>query len=199
MTEPLLAGEMTAAPQPPDVTGGYALLTDGRPVRISPAGPQDAVAVRELHAAMSPDNLYRRFFSLSPMNAEREARRVCRPPEPGHVALIAWLGNTAVGVASYEVTAPARSAEVAFAVADTMHHHGVATLLLDHLVSIARQHQLLALTAQTLTENWEMLAVFAAAGLPVHRHCRDGIVELTIQLPALTSSKQHVRPHAASP
>src|SRR3984957_2090402 len=187
MTEPLLADEMTAASQSVDMTGGYALLTDGRTVRIGLAGLEDADAVHQLHAAMSPDNLYRRFFSLSPMNAEREAQRVCRPSESGHVALIAWLGSTAVGVASYEVSAPARTAEIAFAVADTMHHHGVATLLLDHLVSIARQHQLVALTAQTLTENSEMLGVFAATGLPVRRHCRDGVVELTIPLPASTA------------
>jgi acyl-CoA synthetase (NDP forming)/RimJ/RimL family protein N-acetyltransferase len=162
---------------------GYALLTDGSTVRIRRAEPQDADAVRELHAAMSPDNAYLRFFSLSPVNAEREAERICREPEPGHVALIAWRDDTPIGVASYELAGDSR-AEVAFAVADEMHGRGVATLLLDHLVSIARQHHVRSFTAEVLPGNSAMLRVFADAGLPVRRHLDDGVVELDIPLPA---------------
>src|SRR5579871_6454711 len=96
--------------------GSYALLTDGGTVRIRPATPQDAEAVREMHAAMSADNIYLRFFSLSPMNAEREAQRICRDPAPDHLALLAWSGDTLVGVASYEVINRPDQAEVAFSV-----------------------------------------------------------------------------------
>ncbi len=60
----------------------YALLIDGSTVEIRPAAPQDEDAVRQMHAALSPENTYLRFFSLSPLNAEREARRVCREPGP---------------------------------------------------------------------------------------------------------------------
>jgi hypothetical protein len=48
----------------------YALLTDGSTVEIRPAGPADAEAVRAMHAGMSSENLYLRFFSMSPHNAE---------------------------------------------------------------------------------------------------------------------------------
>ena len=51
-----------------------------------------------------------------------------------------------------------------------MHHKGIATLLLEHLVSYARSHQITTFTAETLTENKAMLNVFADAGLPVERH-----------------------------
>src|SRR5689334_15552235 len=116
----------------------YALLTDGTTVEIRPAGPQDAEAVRAMHAAMSPDNLYLRFFSLSPHSAEREAQRVCRPADPDHGVLLAWQGDKLVGVASYEPGVSPGVAEIAFAVPDDMHHRGIATLLLEHLVSLAR-------------------------------------------------------------
>jgi len=89
----------------------YALLTDGSTVEIRHAGPPDVDAVREMHTAMSPDSMYLRFFSASSHMAEREARRVCREPGPGHGALLAWLGGRLVGVASYEATdrhAPSR-------------------------------------------------------------------------------------------
>ena len=43
-------------------------------------------------------------------------------------------------------------AEVAFAVADHMHHKGIATLLLEHLVPLARSRQITTFTAETLIE-----------------------------------------------
>jgi acyl-CoA synthetase (NDP forming)/GNAT superfamily N-acetyltransferase len=162
----------------------YALMTDGGTVRIRPATQEDSVAVHAMHAAMSQDNIYLRFFSLSPANADREATRICREAGPDHLALLACSGETMVGVASYELTGRPGHAEVAFAVADDMHGHGIATLLLEHLVSAARQQHVLAFTAETLAENSAMLAVFADAGLPVHREVTSGVVELVMPLPA---------------
>ena len=70
------------------VTGGqasvYALLADGTTVEIRPATPGDLTLVRAMHEAMSPENGYRRFFSLSKLSAGREAERVCRAPAPDH-------------------------------------------------------------------------------------------------------------------
>jgi acyl-CoA synthetase (NDP forming)/RimJ/RimL family protein N-acetyltransferase len=163
-------------------SGTYALLTDGGTVEIRHARPQDARAVQAMHAAMSADNFYLRFFSLSPRSAETEARRVCREPGPDHAALLAWLGSRLAGVASYEL-AGQDTAEVAFAVPDDLHGKGIATLLLEHLVSIARERGLHAFTAETLADNTAMLAVFSGAGLPVRRRSSDGIVELTFPLP----------------
>ena len=36
----------------------YALLADGSTVEIRPAGPADFDAVKAMHEAMSPDNIY---------------------------------------------------------------------------------------------------------------------------------------------
>ncbi len=166
-------------------TSAYALLTDGSTVEIRAAEPKDAEAVREMHAAMSPDNIYLRFFSLSPRAADTEARRVTREPGPDHAALLAWLGKRLVGVASYEASGKPGVAEIAFAVPDDMHRRGIATLLLEHLVSLARRRGQRAFVAQTLAENAAMLAVFGDAGLPVQRRFADGVVELTFPLPGI--------------
>lgn len=164
--------------------GVYALLIDGTTVLVRPARPQDAEAVREMHVQMSPSNVYLRFFSASQLSAGREARRVTRPPDDKHCALLAWLGAELVGVASYEPTGKPDIAEIAFAVADHMHGRGVATLLLDHLVSAARLRGIRAFTAQTLADNSGMLRVFANAGLAARRQFVDGVVETTFPLPA---------------
>jgi acyl-CoA synthetase (NDP forming)/GNAT superfamily N-acetyltransferase len=136
-----------------------------------------------MHAAMSPDNRYLRFFSLSPYSAQREVQRVCREPSPGHGALLAWLGDRLVGVASYELAGTPGSAEIAFAVPDDMHHRGIATLLLEYLVSLARLRGLTSFTATTMADNASMLRVFTDAGLPVQRQRAGGTVDLTFPLP----------------
>ncbi len=166
----------------------YALLADGSTVEIRPAGSADFDAVKAMHEAMSVDNTYLRFFNLNRRAAETEARRICREPRPGHVALLALSAGQVVGCASYDVPGgraePGPVAEVAFAVADHMHHRGIATLLLEHLISYARSHRITVFTAQTLPENTAMLKVFTDAGLPVQRHYEDGVMEMTIPLPS---------------
>jgi acyl-CoA synthetase (NDP forming)/GNAT superfamily N-acetyltransferase len=169
----------------------YALLADGRTVEIRPASPADYTAVKAMHEAMSPNNSYLRFFSLSRLAAEQEARRVTRAPGPDHAALLAIYDGEVVGLASFEVARnDGKTAEVAFAVADTMHHRGIATLLLEHLVSLARARQLEALTAETLQENTGMLRVFSDAGLPVVSKREDGVVAITIPLPPDDAGRQ---------
>src|SRR5580704_9628461 len=80
----------------------YALLSDGTTIEIRAARPDDFDAVRDMHAKMSPDNLYLRFFSMSPLAAEQEARRICREPGPDHAALLAVLDGEVVGCGTYE-------------------------------------------------------------------------------------------------
>src|SRR5215469_8626397 len=167
-----------------DAAGVYALLADGTTVQIRPAGPGDFAAVKAMHEAMSPSNAYLRFFSLSKAAAEHEAQRICREPAADHLALLALYGVEVVGVASYEmVRGSNKTAEIAFAVADTMHHRGIATLLLEHLVSQARARHIETFTAETLSENTSMLRVFSDAGLPARSSRADGVVTITIPLP----------------
>ena len=161
----------------------YALLTDGSTVEVRAARAQDHEAVRAMHAAMAPENIYLRFFSMSPNAAEGEARRICREPDSEHAALLAWQGDRLVGVAAYEFSGKPGVAEVAFAVPDDVHGRGVASLLLEHLVWLARQRDLRAFVAETLAENSAMLRVFADAGLPAKRRISSGVVELTFPLP----------------
>jgi acyl-CoA synthetase (NDP forming)/GNAT superfamily N-acetyltransferase len=184
----------------PEAGRVYALLADGTTVEIRPARPDDFAAVKAMHEALSAENAYLRFFNLSRLAAEQEARRTCQQPGSDHGALLALSAGEVVGCASFyatgepgeptkkvpgkEAQSHGRMAEIAFAVADHMHHRGIATLLLEHLVSLAASRQITTFTAQTLTENKAMQNVFADAGLPVHRQYADGIVDMTFPLPA---------------
>jgi acyl-CoA synthetase (NDP forming)/GNAT superfamily N-acetyltransferase len=183
----LAGGGESMTDHPP--VGRFALLADGATVEIRQATPADADDVRVMHAQLSLENSYFRFFSFSPQAPEREAKRLTRPPGPDHAALLALLGGELVGVASYEATGKPGVAEVAFAVADEMHGRGIATLLLEHLVSLARQRHLTAFAAETLPENMAMLRVFTEAGLQVKRRFADGVIELTMPLPSPESEQ----------
>ena len=161
----------------------YALLADGRTMTIRPAGPDDYEPVKRLHEAMSPDNLYFRFFSASQVSAEWEARRVCLRDDPGLVALVGLLGDEVSGVASYQMTADAGVAELALAVADGMHGRGIATLLLEHLVSLARARGVKVLVADVLPNNRAVMRVLSDAGLAVRRKLSNGVAELSMPIP----------------
>jgi len=161
----------------------YALLVDGTTLTIRPSGPGDYEAVRRLHEAMSPENLYFRFFSASRVSAEREARRVCLEDRPGMVALVGLLGDELAGVASYEAVGNG-TAEVAVAAADGMHRRGVATLLLEHLVSLARARGVTTFTAEVLADNYAVLHVLTDLGLAIRRRSGNGMVELSMPVPS---------------
>jgi acyl-CoA synthetase (NDP forming)/GNAT superfamily N-acetyltransferase len=163
----------------------YALLADGTTVEIRTARPGDFDAVRDMHTKMSPDNFYLRFFSMSPLAAEQEARRICREPSPDHAALLTVLDGEVVGCGSYERAGTgSTSAEVALAVADDVQNRGVGTLLLEHLISLARGRGFRAFAAETMAENALILRVITDAGLPTHRALADGVYDFTFPLPA---------------
>jgi len=165
----------------------FALLADGTTLTIRPAGREDYEAVRWLHEKMSPDNLYFRFFTASPVSAEREARRVCLEDDLGTVALLGLLGDELAGVASYELTADGASAEIALAVADGRHRRGIATLLLEHLVSLARARGVKTLIAEVLPDNYEVMHVLSDSGLAVRSRYGNGVVELSMPVPRVAA------------
>jgi acyl-CoA synthetase (NDP forming)/GNAT superfamily N-acetyltransferase len=175
--------ETGSKPATDDGASIYALLADGTTIEIRPATPGDLTIVRAMHEALSPDNAYLRFFCLSKLSAEREAARVCRPPAPDHTALLGFKGRDLVGVVTYEITDRASAAEIAVTVSDDMHGHGVATLLLEHLVSAARRRGVRTFVAPVLAENAEMLKVLAGAGLSARGQAENRVIDFACDLP----------------
>ena len=63
------------------------------------------------------------------------------------------------------------------------HGRGVATLLLEHLVSLARARGVKTLVADVLPDNYAVLHVLSDSGLVVRRRFGGGAVELSIPVP----------------
>ena len=87
----------------PAIHGGGmdALTMDGRIVRVRPVRPDDRAAIRALYERASQQSMYLRFFGVGAA-LDPEVRRLVRPADADHVALLVEHDATVVAVASYE-------------------------------------------------------------------------------------------------
>ncbi|MEO3754672.1 GNAT family N-acetyltransferase [Streptomyces sp. B6B3] len=173
----------------------HALLTDGRTLEVRPSRPEDHAGVLAMYRQLSAESTRRRFFGVSARSAALAAERACRSETSGHLALLALHDGRTVGVAEYEIQnelddqigemvtdSGAVTAEVSLAVADDLHHVGVGTLLLEHLVHAARQAGVTTLTAVALADNHPVLGMFRDLGLRVTRRPAGTEVYCTVSL-----------------
>ncbi|AEY86783.1 hypothetical protein SHJG_1507 [Streptomyces hygroscopicus subsp. jinggangensis 5008] len=137
-----------------------------------------------LYEEMSSENLRLRFFSLSPRSAALAADRACAPAHPGYQALLAETHGQVIGLAEYDTAGEKDEAEISIAVCDGLHHRGVGTLLVEHLVSTAQTEGITTFTADALSENREILRLFADLGLRTARRFDGPEVRCTIRLDA---------------
>ncbi|MCX4234812.1 bifunctional acetate--CoA ligase family protein/GNAT family N-acetyltransferase [Streptomyces ortus] len=160
----------------------HALLADGTTVCIRPVVRGDHDQLQGLYEEMSPDNLRLRFFGPSRRSAEMAAGRACAPPRPGYRALLAETQGQVIGLAEYDTAGGGDSAEISIAVADGLHHRGIGTLLVEHLVSAARAEGIRTFTADALSENHEVLQLFADLGLRTARRFDGPEVRCHVEL-----------------
>ncbi|MER6185892.1 GNAT family N-acetyltransferase [Streptomyces sp. NPDC001652] len=160
----------------------HALLADGTTVCIRPVRRADHDQVQGLYEEMSPENLRLRFFAASRRSAALAAERACAPRHPGYLALLAETEGRLIGLAEYDTGGAGETAEISIAVADGLHHRGVGTLLVEHLVSAARAEGVSAFVADALSENHEVLRLFADLGLRTARTFEGPEVRCTIAL-----------------
>ncbi|MHA5054373.1 bifunctional acetate--CoA ligase family protein/GNAT family N-acetyltransferase [Streptomyces sp. SD15] len=160
----------------------HALLADGTTVCVRSVRPGDREQLRGFYEEMSPENLRLRFFAASRSSADLAADRAAAPPRPGYRALLAEARGRVIGLAEYETGDNTDTAEMSIAVADGLHHRGVGTLLVEHLVSAARADGITTFTADALSENYEVLRLFTDLGLRAARRFEGPEVRCTIAL-----------------
>ncbi len=98
------------------------------------------------------------------------------------VALVVERAGELIAVGRYDRLDDPRVAEVAFVVADTYQHQGLATMLLHRLADAARSIGITRFTAEVLAENRAMLSVFHGAGFPTESKTEWGTVVLTMTI-----------------
>lgn len=142
-------------------------LSEGSKVEIRSLRPEDEADMLAAIGRTSTQSLQRRFFAVKRGFSEKERAFFMDIDFCNHVALAALAqedGRTViVGGGRYIVFEPGR-AEMAFVVIDDWQGRGIGSILLRHLIKIARNAGLQELTAEVLPENAAMLKVFGKFG-----------------------------------
>ena len=168
-------GAMTSAgPAVQVVAETDIVLRDGSTVHVRPSTTEDVPRLRAFLESLSEQSRWFRFFSAG-VNLDAAARSAAAPDDG--LALIALRGGAVVGHGTYICGAAGR-AEVAFAVADAWHGHGIATVLLAHLAHAASAAGIDTFTATVLAGNHRMLGVFHESGFLVSARRSEGAIEI---------------------
>ena len=160
-------------------------LRDARKLEIRAFRPDDRADFLSAVERIGPLSRYRRFFTVKRRFTERERAFFLNVDFDQHVALIALMEEAGrqviVGGGRYVVVRPGR-AEVAFVVIDEYQGLGIGSMLMRHLVAIAREARLQELIAEVLPENMQMLKVFERSGLPLTTVPEAQVVHVTLEL-----------------
>jgi GNAT superfamily N-acetyltransferase len=154
----------------------------GSTLHLLPIRPEDGGRLTEFHEHLSPQSVYRRFFFIHPRLSVAEVERFTHVDYVNRLALVVEHSDMLVGVGRYERIPGTEEAEVAFVVADKFQHHGIGTILLDHLSDAALINGISTFTAQTLADNQDMLDVFMKSGFRVTSEREHGTVSLRFPL-----------------
>jgi len=165
----IAARRTVGEPSMSDLTNysAHEQLRDGSAVEIRALRPEDEADMLAALEQTGAQSLQRRFFVMKRHFSDKERAFFMNVDFKDHVALVARAehagGGILVGGSRYIVFEPGR-AEMAFMVVDAWQGRGVGSVLMRHLVEIARQAGLQELTAEVLPENAAMLKVFGKFG-----------------------------------
>ena len=148
------------------MTADLLTLPGGLRFRVRPIEPDDKPGVTDFFARLSDESRRRRFLGPKPKLTGRDLAFLTEVDQRRHVAIVALDDAGAiVGVARYAawVAEPCR-ADMAVAVVDAWHGHGLGTALGDRLVEHARASGYAALTGSTFAQNSPAKALLKRLG-----------------------------------
>ena len=117
-------------------------LRDGTPVLVRPLSESDAQAEREFLESLSAESRRFRFLGQIGHPTEEMIHRLTHVECPRDIAFAAVVaadgGDRIVGVSRYGGSADGSECEIAVTVRDDWQHRGVGTMLLAHLLQVAK-------------------------------------------------------------
>jgi GNAT superfamily N-acetyltransferase len=165
-------------------------LRDGTIVTVRAARADDRERIRRAFRNLEPETVYTRFFEYKSDVSDAELARITGADFESSGALLVTIGvhedEVIIGGASFFVVGtPAsdgRSAELAFTVEEDFQGRGIASLLMRHIIAIARARDIVQLEADVLSQNVPMLNVFRGCGLPCRMKNEGGVVHAVLSL-----------------
>jgi len=147
-------------------------LADGRTVVIRPIREDDEPAARRFFAALSGDSRYMRFQKWVEALGDKLLHFFTHIDYDRHMAFVCASrtaeGEELVGEARYVANPDGASCEFAVVIADAWHKTGIAGLLMEALISAARERGMKTMEGLVLRENSDMLRFVRALGFEAH-------------------------------
>ena len=124
----------------------------------------DEARLCRLFYRLSPETIYRRFFTLYSHPPKDALRTLTDLDHDRRDAVVAVVGDEVVGVGRYAaLAAEPDTAEVAVIVEDAWQGHGLGRRLLACATGLARLHGFTTITATVLADNRPAIALLRAA------------------------------------
>ena len=159
-----------------------ATLRDGTRVRIRPILPEDESRLVALHARLSRDTRYQRFFSAIQRLPPDWAHFFANVDYHRRLALVAERssagGPELIGVARYEGTDQEDTVEVAFVIEDPWQNRGIGTILLEDLLRAAASRGIRRFRAYALPDNERMLHLLSRHTHILERKTAQGLTDI---------------------
>jgi GNAT superfamily N-acetyltransferase len=156
----------------------------GSDVTIRPIRAEDKALLDEAFHGLDPRSIYLRFFFHKKELSTAELRLLTEPDVAREAVLVATVptGNAEriVGLGRY--AGDRECAELEFTVEEDYQGRGIATLLLQRLIVLARANGIARFEAHVLAGNGPMLSVLRHGGLPATEREKDGVVMVTLAL-----------------
>jgi acetyltransferase len=146
-------------------------LNDGTDIEIRPIRPEDAEMEAKFVRELSNESKYFRFMNALQELSQEMLVRFTQIDYHNEMALIAVTASDAgeeqVGVARYTTNLDKTSCEFALVVSDQWQGKGIARLLMQNLMEVARDRDLDRMTGQVLTSNSRMLELVESLGFEI--------------------------------
>jgi acetyltransferase len=124
------------------------------------------------HRLLSPESVYRRYFSLITLGERiRHARldRICHPDPDQELVMVVvtqdMQSECIIGVGRLSNMRDATTGELAVIVADAYQRQGIGTELVGRLIEAGRRRGLRQIRAEILGDNFSMQRICGKAGM----------------------------------
>ncbi len=155
------------------------LLNDGTVIHFRPVHPTDEPLMRDLLYDLSQETIYYRFMSHHKRFGQKQIQNFVYVDHRKDVAIVGTLpeafGDEIIVVGRYYLDERTNRAEVAFVVRDEWQSKGIGTFMFRHLVKIAKASGISGFTAEVLSNNKRMQAVFNHSGCKVQSMVEEGV------------------------
>jgi acetyltransferase len=160
-------------------------LADGRTVAIRPIRHDDDAPEREFLSHLSQDAWYLRFHKFVAAPSDKLVHFLTDIDYEQHMAFVCTVRREqreeVVGEARYVVIPNSKNCDFGIMIADTWHKTGIAGLLMEALIRVARERGLDTMEGLVLASNRTMLRFARALGFEVRPMTDDPTTRLIVK------------------